>query len=88
MNKNIDINYKNLNISQIYLNLDDFINEQKKITKNLNNEKNKNKNFISPKSKIFLLSKIFSKLVRDKKLQINQKFQMKDFMFYSQFFFL
>jgi hypothetical protein len=39
VNKNIDINYKNLNISQIYMNLDNFISEQKKITKNLNNEK-------------------------------------------------
>ena len=36
---NIDINYSNLNISQIYLNLNDFINEKKKITKILTNEK-------------------------------------------------
>ena len=36
---NLDINYNNLDISQIYLNLDDFINEQKKITKILTNEK-------------------------------------------------
>ena len=34
VNRNIDINYQNLNISQIYQNIDDFINEQKKITKN------------------------------------------------------
>ncbi|MDA9091820.1 hypothetical protein N9J56_00860 [Pelagibacteraceae bacterium] len=39
VNRNIDINYDNLNISQIYLNFDDFINEQKKITKILINEK-------------------------------------------------
>jgi hypothetical protein len=39
VSKNIDINLNNLNISQIYLNFDDFINEQKKITKNLINEK-------------------------------------------------
>ena len=39
--KNLDINYNNLDISQIYLNFDDFINEQKKITKFLTNEKQK-----------------------------------------------
>ena len=39
VSKNIDINYNNLNISQIYLNFDKFINEQKKITKILINEK-------------------------------------------------
>jgi hypothetical protein len=39
VNKNIDINYKNLDISQIYLNFEDFFNEQKKITKILINEK-------------------------------------------------
>ena len=39
VNRNIDINYDNLNIFQIYLNFDDFINEQKKITKILINEK-------------------------------------------------
>lgn len=37
--KNLDINYKNLDISQIYLNYDDFINEQKKITKILSHGK-------------------------------------------------
>ena len=39
VSKNIDINYNNLNISQIYLNFDEFIKEQKKITKILINEK-------------------------------------------------
>jgi hypothetical protein len=39
VSKNIDINYNNLNISQIYLNFDKFIKEQKKITKILINEK-------------------------------------------------
>jgi|TARA_B100001093_G_scaffold24293_1_gene21497 hypothetical protein len=39
VNKNIDIDYKNLNLSQIYMNLDNFISEQKKITKILINEK-------------------------------------------------
>ena len=39
VSKNIDINYNNLNISQIYLNFDKFINEQKKITKISINEK-------------------------------------------------
>ena len=39
VSENIDINYNNLNISQIYLNFDNFINEQKKIAKNLINEK-------------------------------------------------
>ena len=37
--KNIDINYGNLNISQIYLNLNEFISEKKKITRILINEK-------------------------------------------------
>ena len=37
--ENIDFKYENLNISQIYLNLEDFIDEQKKITKVLINEK-------------------------------------------------
>jgi|TARA_B110000881_G_C18091439_1_gene278393 hypothetical protein len=37
--KNLDINYKNLNISQVYLNFDDFVNEQEKITKILPNDK-------------------------------------------------
>ena len=37
--KNLDINYKNLDISQIYLNFDDFVNEQKKISKILLNGK-------------------------------------------------
>ena len=39
VSKNLDINYNNLNTSQIYLNIDDFINEQTKITKNLKHEK-------------------------------------------------
>jgi hypothetical protein len=39
VSKNIDINYNNLNISQIYLNFNEFIKEQKKITKILINEK-------------------------------------------------
>jgi hypothetical protein len=39
VNKNIDINYKNLTTSQIYLDFDDFIKDQKKITKILINEK-------------------------------------------------
>ena len=39
VSRNIDIDYKNLNFSQIYLNFDNFINEQKKITKILINEK-------------------------------------------------
>ena len=33
VNKNIDINYTNLSISQIYLNLDDFIDEKRKFQK-------------------------------------------------------
>ena len=37
--KNIDINYGNLNISQIYLNLNEFISEKKKITRILIKEK-------------------------------------------------
>ena len=41
VSRNLDINYNNLNISQIYLNIEDFINEQKKITKILINEKQK-----------------------------------------------
>ena len=39
VSRNIDINYNNLVFSQIYLNLDDFVDEQKKITKILINEK-------------------------------------------------
>jgi hypothetical protein len=39
VSKNLDIDYSNLDISQIYLNIDDFINEKKKITKVLMNEK-------------------------------------------------
>ena len=39
VSRNIDINYNNLDFSQIYLNLDDFVDEQKKITKILINEK-------------------------------------------------
>ena len=39
VSRNIDTDYNNLNISQIYLNFDDFINDQKKITKILINEK-------------------------------------------------
>ena len=39
VSENIDTDYNNLSISQIYLNFDDFINEQKKITKILINEK-------------------------------------------------
>jgi hypothetical protein len=41
VNENIDIKYKNLNASQIYLNFDDFISEQKKTTKVAINEKQK-----------------------------------------------
>ena len=37
--QNLDINYNNLKTSQIYLSFDDYINEQKKITKILINEK-------------------------------------------------
>jgi len=33
VNKNIDIDYDNLNIFHIYLHFDDFINEQKKLQK-------------------------------------------------------
>ena len=33
VNENIDLKYKNLKFSQIYLNLEDFIKKQKKITK-------------------------------------------------------
>jgi len=39
--ENIDIKYYNLDLSQIYLNFDDFISEQKKLTKVLINEKQK-----------------------------------------------
>jgi hypothetical protein len=39
VSKNIDIDYNSLKSSQIYLNFDDFINKQKKITKILINEK-------------------------------------------------
>ena len=39
VSENLDINYNNLNISQIYLNFNDFINEQKKISRILINEK-------------------------------------------------
>ena len=38
VSENIDIKYNNLNISQIYLNFNEFINEQKKITKILTYE--------------------------------------------------
>jgi len=37
--KYLDPKYSNLDLSQIYLNMEDFISEQKKITKNLTNEK-------------------------------------------------
>jgi hypothetical protein len=37
--KHLDPKYSNLDLSQIYLNIEDFISEQKKITKNLTNEK-------------------------------------------------
>ena len=33
VSENLDIDYNNLNISQIYLNFDNFINEQKKLQK-------------------------------------------------------
>tara|TARA_B110000971_G_C19732724_1_gene373821 strand:- start:181 stop:507 length:327 start_codon:yes stop_codon:yes gene_type:complete len=36
---NLDQEYNNLNLSQIYLNINDFISDQKKITKILINEK-------------------------------------------------
>ena len=39
VSRNLDINYINLNISQIYLNLDNFIKEKKKVTRILINEK-------------------------------------------------
>ena len=39
VSKNIDINYNNLKTSQIYLSLDNFINDQKKITKKIIYEK-------------------------------------------------
>ena len=39
VSENLDIDYNNLNISQIYLNFDDFVNEQKKISKILPNGK-------------------------------------------------
>jgi len=37
--ENIDIKYNNLDLSQIYLNFEDFISDQKKLTKILINEK-------------------------------------------------
>ena len=37
--KNLDINYNSLNFSQIYLNFDDFVKEQKKVAKNSSDEK-------------------------------------------------
>ena len=37
--KHLDQKYNNLNLSQIYLKIDDFISEQKKITRILINEK-------------------------------------------------
>ena len=37
--KHLDQKYNNLNLSQIYLKIDDFISEQKKITRILTNEK-------------------------------------------------
>ena len=40
--KNIDQKYNNLSFSQIYLNIEDFISEQKKITSALVNEEQKN----------------------------------------------
>jgi len=39
--ENIDIKYNNLDLSQIYLNFEDFISEQKKLTKISINEKQK-----------------------------------------------
>ena len=36
---NLDQEYNNLNLSQIYLNINDFISDQKKVTKILINEK-------------------------------------------------
>mgnify|MGYP001347708017 FL=1 len=39
VSKNLDIDYNSLKSSQIYLNFDAFVNEQKKITKILINEK-------------------------------------------------
>ena len=39
VSQNIDIIYNNLNFSQIYQNFDDFVNEEKKITKIITNEK-------------------------------------------------
>ena len=39
--ENIDIKYNNLDLSQIYLNFEDFISEQKKVTKVSINEKQK-----------------------------------------------
>jgi hypothetical protein len=37
--RNIEIDYKNLSMSQIYLNFNDFVRKQKKISKILINEK-------------------------------------------------
>jgi hypothetical protein len=39
VNENMDIEYDHLSFSQIYLNFEDFIDEQKKISKILINEK-------------------------------------------------
>ena len=39
VSENIDTDYNNLSISQIYLNFHDFVDEQKKMTKILINEK-------------------------------------------------
>ena len=39
VSQNIDIIYNNLNFSKIYQNFDDFVNEEKKITKIITNEK-------------------------------------------------
>ena len=55
VSENIDTDYNNLSISQIYLNFHDFVDEQKKMTKILINEKKKKKRFYSSKSKIFFL---------------------------------
>ena len=40
--KNLDLKYNNLDLSQIYLSIEDFISEQKKTTRILINEKQKN----------------------------------------------
>jgi hypothetical protein len=39
VSRNLDINYNSLNFSQIYLNFDDFVKEQKKVAKNSSDEK-------------------------------------------------